>query len=262
MPYETLLLERRNAVARLTLNRPDAANAFDMRLAKDLLAAAIACEEDAEVRAVVITGAGKMFSAGGDLKSFQAIGEGIGAHLKELTLHLHGAISRLAWMDAPVIAAVNGTAAGAGMSLVAATDYAIAARSARFTMAYTQIGLTPDGSSTYFLARSIGLRRAKELALTNRVLSAEEAAEWGVVNRVVPDAELEAAATEVAERLAVGATGAFGATKRLMLLGAGDLLEAQMERETRAIAARAASHDGREGIAAFLAKRKPAFKGD
>lgn len=129
-------------------------------------------------------------------------------------------------------------------------------------MAYTQIGLTPDGSSSYFLARTIGLRRAKELALTNRVLSAAEALEWGIVNRVVPEAELAAAATEMAERLAAGATGAYGATKRLMLLGAGDALEAQMERETRTIAERARTHDAAEGISAFLAKRKPSFTGD
>lgn len=126
MPYETLLLEKRRSVAHLTLNRPDATNAFDMRLARDLLSAAIACDEDADVRAMVITGSGKMFCAGGDLKSFESMGERLPAYLKELTIHLHAAISRLAWMDAPVIAAVNGTAAGAGMSLVAATDYAIA----------------------------------------------------------------------------------------------------------------------------------------
>ena len=261
MEFETLLLEVRDSVAHLTLNRPDAANAINRQLALDLLQAAIACDEDARVRCVLITGAGKMFCAGGDLKSFAAQGDGLPAHLKELTAYLHAAISRFVWMDAPVIAAVNGPAGGAGLSLVCATDLAIAAASAKFVMAYTRAGLAPDGSSTYFLSKLIGMRRAKELALTNRALSAEEALEWGLINRVVPDAELAAAAGELAASLAEGATMALGEAKRLIQQGFTESLESQMERETRGIADLARTEDAREGMAAFIAKRKPDFKG-
>lgn len=261
MDFETLNLEVRDSVAHLTINRPDAANALNRQLALDLLAAAIKCDEDAEVRCVLITGAGSMFCAGGDLKSFADQGDGLPAHVKEVTAYLHAAISRLVWMDAPVVAAVNGPAGGAGLSLVCATDLAIAAESAKFVMAYTRAGLAPDGSSTYFLSKLIGMRRAKELALTNRVLSAAEALEWGLINRVVPDAELAAAAGELAISLAEGATLALGEAKRLIQQGFTETLESQMERETRAIADMARTEDAREGIAAFIAKRKPDFKG-
>jgi 2-(1,2-epoxy-1,2-dihydrophenyl)acetyl-CoA isomerase len=142
------------------------------------------------------------------------------------------------------------------------TDIAIAAESAKFTMAYTRAGLAPDGSSSYFLARMVGLRRAKEMALLNPVLSARQAMAWGLVNQVVADDQVLAVALEMARRLAKGPTRSFGATKRLMLSGATESLESQMERETRAIAAMARSADAREGIAAFIAKRAPAFHGE
>jgi len=261
MEFKTLILEVRDSVAHLTINRPDAANALNRQLALDLLAAAIKCDEDAEVRCVLITGVGSMFCAGGDLKSFADQGDVLPAHVKEVMTYLHAAISRLVWMDAPVVAAVNGPAGGAGLSLVCATDLAIAAESAKFVMAYTRAGLAPDGSSTYFLSKLIGMRRAKELALTNRVLSAAEALEWGLINRVVPDAELAAAAGELAISLAKGATLALGEAKRLIQQGFTETLESQMERETRAIADMARTEDAREGIAAFIAKRKPYFKG-
>jgi 2-(1,2-epoxy-1,2-dihydrophenyl)acetyl-CoA isomerase len=129
-------------------------------------------------------------------------------------------------------------------------------------MAYTRVGLTPDGSATYFLPRIVGLRRALDLTLTNRALSAHEAMEWGIVARVVPDAELAEQAEALARQLAAGPTGAFGAAKRLLLAGCDETLETQMAHETRAIAARTQTADGREGIAAFLEKRSPEFSGD
>jgi 2-(1,2-epoxy-1,2-dihydrophenyl)acetyl-CoA isomerase len=210
---------------------------------------------------VILTGNGRMFCAGGDLKIFAAQGEKISLYLKETTQALHAAISRFNWMDAPVLGAINGTAAGGGFSLALTTDIAIAAESAKFTMAYTKIGLVPDGSSSYFLARLVGLRRAKEMALLNPVLSARQAMEWGLVNQVVADDQLLTSAFTIARQWAKGPTRSFGETKRLILSGATESLESQMERESRAMAATAGSADGHEGLAAFIAKRSPQFRG-
>jgi 2-(1,2-epoxy-1,2-dihydrophenyl)acetyl-CoA isomerase len=261
MDYETLHFELREGVAHVTLRREKAANAIDLKMAMELAQVALRCDEDRAVRAVLLSGSGRLFCAGGDLRSFAAAGEGVPSLLKEMTAHLHVAISRFARMDAPVLAAVGGVAAGAGMSLVCAADLAIAAESAKFTMAYTRAGLAPDGSSTFTLPRLVGLRRAVELMLTNRLLSAQEALEWGIVNRVVPDASLAAEAGALAAELAAGPTGAFGAVKKLLLASATAALETQMELEARGIADAARSADGREGIAAFLEKRAPVFRG-
>jgi len=260
--YGTLLFDIRDHVGYITLNRPDAANTFNLDLARDLMHAALECNDNPEVRAVVITGSGNSFSAGGDLKSFAAKGEALPAHLKEVTTYLHAAVSYLTRMDAPVVAAVNGVAAGAGMSLACACDMVIAAESARFTMAYTRAGLTPDGSATYFLSRIVGLKRALELTLTNRLLSSTEAYEWGIAARVVPDDQLMTEASSLAVQLAAGPTKAYGASKRLLHRGWGETLETQMAYETESIARMSNTHDGREGIAAFLEKRKPEFKGE
>ena len=256
--YQTLLLEVRNRVAFLTLNRPEAMNTLSLQVGRDLQQAALACEADRNVRAVVITGAGKAFCAGGDLRGMQEQGEGTQAYLHDLTTHLHTAISLFTRMNAPVIAAVNGTTAGAGVGLVAMADLALAAQSAKITLAYTGVGLTPDGSTSYFLPRLIGLKRTSELMLLNRVLTAEEAFQWGLVNQVVADADLLTEATRLAEKLANGPTGAYGKVKHL-LAGSSGALESQMMLEGRAISAQAVSAEGREGIGAFLAKRKPTY---
>ena len=256
----TLLCEVKDHVARITFNRPDAANALDLEMGRELMQAAIRVSEDAAVRAVILTGAGRMFSGGGDLKSFAAQEDRLPAHLKEVALYLHAAISRFVRMDAPVIAAVNGSAGGAGMSLCLFADIALAAESAKFTLAYTRAGLSPDGGSTYFLPRLIGVRRALELALTNRVLTAREAMDWGIVNKVVPDAQLQAEADALAKQLAAGATQALGAAKRLLHHSFSESLETQMELEAQAIADQARGAHAREGIAAFIAKRPPNFR--
>lgn len=260
--YETLIFEVADGVATITLNRPEAYNSIDPRMARELMAVSLYCDEDPAIRAVVLTGAGeKAFCAGGDLVAFSRKRDGLPALLKELTTYLHAAISRFARMNAPLIGAINGVAAGAGISLAAMVDLAIAGTSARFISAYTNAGLTPDGSSTYYLPRLIGLRRYLDLALTNRTLSAEEALEWGLVNRVVPDAELSARAGELARDLANGPTRAFGGVKKLAQNTFSDTLESQMELETRLIADMARTEDGREGIEAFAQKRKPTFSG-
>ena len=255
----TLLYEVKDHVARITFNRPDAANALDLEMGRELMQTAIRVSEDPAVRAVILTGAGRMFSGGGDLKSFAAQEDRLPAHLKEVAFYLHAAISRFVRMDAPVIAAVNGSAGGAGMSLCLFADIALAAESAKFTLAYTRAGLSPDGGSTYFLPRLIGVRRALELALTNRVLTAREAMDWGIVNKVVPDAQLQAEADTLAKQLAAGATQAFGAAKRLLHHSFSESLETQMEHELQAIAEQARGAHAREGIAAFIAKRPPEF---
>jgi len=259
--YQTLLFDVAGGVATITLHRPDEANAMNLAMTKDLMAAAIRCDGDPAIRAVLITGSGRMFSAGGDLKEFAQV-EDTGALLKQMTTYLHATISRLARMDAPVVIAVNGTAAGAGFSLAASGDYVIAGERARFTSAYTAAALSPDGSSTFFVPRSVGRRRALELMLTNRVLSAEEAAEWQLINRVVPDADLLREADEVAAHLASGPTLAFGRVKRMVLGSFSESLETQMEWESRNIADMAGTADTAEGIAAFVEKRRPIFKGE
>lgn len=261
MTYTALSFEIDNGVGLIRLNRPDDGNAITLEMARELLQVANRCAVDPEIRAVVLTGNGKMFCAGGDLKTFAAQGDHVASHVMEITHDLHTAISRFNWMDAPVVGAINGTAAGGGFSLALTTDIAVAAESAKFTMAYTKAGLAPDGSSSYFLARIVGMRRAKEMALLNPVLSARQALEWGLVNQVVADDQLLTTALEIARRWAKGPTRSFGETKRLILSGTTESLESQMERETRAIAAMAESADGREGVAAFLAKRAPEFVG-
>jgi len=260
MPYSDLVLELDNRVAHITLNRPQAANTLSLEMSRELLDAAIHCEAEG-ARAVVISGAGRMFCAGGDLRSFATRqGVTLTTYVTETLTALHAALSRLTRMDAPVIAAVHGSAAGAGFSLICACDLVLAASSARFTMAYTRSGLTPDGSATYFLPRLVGLRRALELTLTNRVLSAQEACQWGLVTRVVSEEELPGAALELAQQLAQGPTGAFGAAKRLLQQSFGERLESQMENEARAILKALAGAESREGITAFLEKRSPNFK--
>lgn len=263
MSYETLTFEIREQVAWITLNRPASYNAMNQAMMRELAEVANMCATDASIRCAVLTGAGeKAFCAGGDVTGFHAAGEGIGRGVYEGTMYLHAAASRFAWMRAPLIAAVNGVAAGAGLSALAFCDLAIAAETATFTSAYTRIGFSPDGSSTWFLPRLIGRRRAMELYLTNRTLSAQEALEWGLVNRVVPAADLMVEVEKLALQLATGPTRTFGAVKKLMQMSAADSLESQMELESRTLAEMAATPDAREGVRAFVEKRKPMFRGE
>ncbi len=261
MSYDSLVFDIKDGVGLIRLNRPDDGNAITLEMANELLDVAMRCGEDREIRSVVLTGSGKMFCVGGDLRAFAAQGERISYYMKKVTQAFHAVISQFNWMDAPVVGAINGTAAGGGFSLALTTDIAIAAESAKFTMAYTKLGLVPDGSSSYFLARIVGLRRAKEMALLNPILSARQAMEWGLINRVVADDQLLPAALEIAHQLAKGPTLALGTAKRLILSGATESLESQMEKESRAISAMAGKVDGREGIAAFVGKRIPKFIG-
>src|SRR5215467_4876676 len=261
MAYQHLLLDRKDQIATITLNRPDAYNALNRGLGRDLFHAVLEVDDDPDVRCVVITGSGKAFCAGGDVKDFADNLDHIGALVKELTTYLHGAISRLCRSEKPVIMAVNGVAAGGGLSFALCGDIVLAAESAKFTMAYSKIAATPDGSSSYFLPRLVGIRRAMELYFTNRVLSAGEALEWGLVTRVVPDAELATTVAAMARELAQGPTKAFGGAKRLFHQSTWESLETQMELEAQAIAASGHTEDFRNGVTAFSKKQSPTFKG-
>jgi len=262
MGTETVILEQRDSVAWIILNRPDAFNAINTEACEQLAAIAAQVSRDSSVRAVVLTGAGKKaFCAGGDVSAFAEDPDNTDLLIAGMTHNLHTAVSRLAWMEKPVIAAVNGVAAGAGLSLVACSDLAISVDTAKFTSAYTGIGLTPDGSSSWFLPRLIGARRTMDLYMNNRTLSANEALDWGLLNYVVSAGEFEEEVTKLSTNLANGPTKALGGVKKLLLMSDQDSLESQMERETRSIASHAMSPDGREGIKAFVEKRKAVFKG-
>ncbi len=261
MPSKTLIRTVKGSVATITLYRPNRYNALNGQMVEELLEAVHTCQEDRAVRAVVLTGAGQAFCAGGDVREFIEHADAITSHVTQLLGPLHSVISSLCRMPKPVIAGVSGVAAGAGMGLAMACDLVVAAESARFTMAYTKIGLPPDAGSSYFLPRLVGLRRAMELTFTNRVLAAEEAKAWGLVNRVVPDAELATAVDALANELASGPTLALGWAKRLLLMSDQTSLETQMDNEAKLIALSSETADFREGVQAFTEKRMPTFRG-
>ncbi len=256
--YETIDLAVRDGVAHLTLNRPDAANGIDLQLAQDLMGATLAIAADPAARVVLLTGAGKMFCGGGDVKGF-ADRDDLPTYLRETLGPLHVAIANLVRGRAPVVAAVHGSAAGAGMGFVGASDLVLAGESAKFVMAYTGVGLTPDGSSSWFLPRMVGLRRALELTFTNRVLSAAEALDWGLITQVVADDQLLDEAGALAARLAAGPARALAAAKRLLHTSLEETLETHLAREADAISAASGTPEGIEGVAAFVEKRKPVF---
>lgn len=270
MSSDTIRFEIHDQVGWIRIQRAHCFNALDLDTMQALFDIANRCSSDQRVRCVVIRGDGdKAFCAGGDVAGFEAAGDDVPVLLREMTTYYHAALSRFSQMNAPVIASVNGVAAGAGIGLVAMADLALSVPGASFTSAYTLIGLSPDGSSTWYLSRLIGERRAKELFLTNRTLSAAEALDWGLINRVVDtgdsgDAQqgLDDATAELALRIASGPTRAFGHVKALMQRASTDTLESQMEAESRAIAELSLTRDGREGVAAFVGKRKPAFTGE
>ena len=259
--YNLLNFQIDDAIATITLNRPDAANAFNLELATELNHAAIVCQHNPNIRVVVLTGNGKLFSAGGDLSIMFEAGDQVDALLKQLTDQLHVAFSTLMRMRAPLIVAVNGAAAGIGLSLALIGDITIASEKASFTLAYTAAGLSPDGGATYLLPKVVGIKRAKEMMITNRRLSAAEALEWGMVNRVVAPEALLDETLAMAKSIAQGATNAFASVKSLVLSSFSESLESQMVLEVEALARNAMSKDGQEGIQSFLEKRQPEFKG-
>ncbi len=265
MPEPLVLVAREGAVATLTLNRPKALNALNRELTLELREAVLAAEHDRGVRCLVIRG-GEHFMAGGDLKWFHerlATIEGVQlrTQFEAFVQEVHGVIISLRRMPKPVVASVRGAAAGFGLSLMLACDLALAADNAYFTLAYSLIGASPDGSSTFSLPRVVGQKKAMELALLGERFDAATAERLGLVNRVVPAASLEEETAKLAARLAAGPTAVYGRTKALLNASMQSSLEAQLQREAECFAQSASEPDFREGIAAFVEKRAPRFKG-
>ena len=257
MDLTTMEYEVKQNIAHIVFSRPEAANAVNPTFCKDLKTTMAAIKDDENVRAVAVTAEGKVFCAGGDLKEFKAAGEELPGVVEAMLEDLHDAIYMMNDIPKPFVAGIQGAAGGAGMSLVSAFDLVVSGESAKYTMAYTRVGLTPDGTSSYFLARHIGLRRMMDLTLTNRVLSAEEAESWGLVNRIVSDEDIEAQTLKLAQQLADGAPNAAGTAKAVIYKGYESNLREAGDFEALNIVRAAGTRIGQEGIAAFVEKRDP-----
>lgn len=256
-----VLLERDGAIATITLNRPEVLNALSPEMAQALCDAVWEVEADAGIRCLVLRGAGRGFMAGGDVAGFHAVLDDIGAHAGRMIDVYHLAVRALCRMEKPVLASLHGAVAGAGLSLALTADLAIAADDTVLTLAYAGIGTSPDGGSTYFLPRIVGRRRAMELALLSERLDAARAETLGLVNRVVPAAKLAEETAAWAERLAAGATFAHGRAKWLIDRSFEQTLDAQLDAERAAFVQCSGTADFREGVTAFVEKRRPDFKG-
>lgn len=254
---DVVLTDRSGAIATITLNRPEALNALTAEMVRALRDAATRLADDATVRCIVFTGAGRAFCAGGDIREFTANAPRIGAFIRELSRVMHEAQMRLMTAPKPVIVSVNGAVAGGGFGLALSGDIVIAAESARFTSAYAKIGAAPDGGFSYLVPRAIGLRRAQELFFTDRTLTATEAQGLGLITRVVPDASLATEVNALAAQLAAGPTKAFALAKELFAVE----MEAQLERESLAITAASQTADFAAATGDFLEKRRPEFRG-
>ncbi len=261
MNFKTLKLEIDKGIATLTLNRPENYNALNLELAGELLDAVLQCDENCSAKVIIITGAGKAFCAGGDVKEFHQNLDKASLYLKRLTSQLHKSIAKICRMPKPVVAAVNGVAAGGGFSLSLACDMTIASDSAKFVTAYSDIAASPDLGMTYFLPRILGNKRAFELALVRKQLTAAEAKEWGLVNQVVSDGELSKICKDLAQKFLNASSLGVGATKKLLQLSLNNTLESQMENESEFIARAGSSQDFREGVTAFMERCTPKFSG-
>lgn len=251
-----------DGVGRLRLNRPEASNGMDVPLLRALYDAVMRCHGEPRLRALVISGEGPNFCAGGDVKTFADKGERLPDYLREATSWLQVSASALTQLTAPVVAAVHGFAAGGGgFGLVCASDLVVAGASARFLPAATQVGMAADAGTTVTLTQLVGLRKAMEILLTNPTLGADEALALGLINRVVPDDEVVSEALSLARTLAAGAPRALAETKRLLWSGLGSGLEAQLPDEARTVAALSGTADAREGLAAVIERRTPRFTG-
>ncbi len=248
-----------DAIFHLVLNRPDRGNAIDRTMASQLRSAVEACAADDSVRAVLINARGRHFCVGGDLAEFDAPPVQRQLNVRAIADDVHRAQELLLTMNAPVIVAVQGDAAGGGLGLALVGDFVLASKAAAFVARYTAIGLSADGGSTFLLPRLVGLGRAREMLLLDRRLSAEEALEWGLVSEIHDPRYLDEAAEALAARLSAGPTAAFGAIKRLLLQSCRQDFRTQVDDEASIIAHLSTLRDADEGIAAFREKRRPVF---
>lgn len=263
MPYSTLLYDKADNVATITLNRPDKSNAFDETMAGELIDALKNVERDADVRAIVIAGAGKNFCAGQDLSALvnkypSPGGVNFGDHLRRT---YNVIVARIRTIEKPFIAAINGAAVGAGFGLACACDLRHASTNAKFRMAFIGIALAPDSALSFLLPRIIGLGRATEMALTNELIDAEKAFQSGLVNRVFPPDELMPKTLEFAKQLALAPTRSIGLTKRVFNRALTADLNETLEYEALIQEIAGHSQDHLEGVKAFIEKRAPQFKG-
>lgn len=252
-------IDKAAGVAKIMLASPETGNALNVAMAEAIRAAVRDAADDHNVRCVLLTAEGRFFCVGGDVKSIAAAGDAVGALLERITTPLHAAIALLLRMDKPVVVAVNGPAAGAGLGLATAGDIVLASDTAHFSMAYAGIGFSPDGGATWLLPRLIGLRRTQELAFSNRRVTSLEAVGMGLVTRSVASGDLMQDAREVAETLAAGPVRAFAATRRLLQSSYADTPENHMAAEALSVRTQAAATEGREGVSAFLGKRPANF---
>ena len=259
MPYSKILFSTADGVATITLNRPDKLNSFDRELSLEVIHALDECMTDKNVRAVLITGEGRAFSAGQDLAEAMAPGSKID---EILTIQYNPIIRRIRALPKPVIAAVNGVAAGAAANIAYACDLAIAAESATFIQSFIHIGLIPDSGGTFTLPRLVGMQRAFGQMILAPKVTATEAAAQGMIWKAVPDAELMNEAQALAKKLATMATKAIALTKEALNRSMDASLDQQLNTENELQSIAGASHDYNEGVKAFLEKRKPVYRGE
>lgn len=262
MDYSNIILDRTGQIGRITLSRPEAMNAFDRGMCEELLDAVEALRDDEACRVIVLTGSGRVFSAGGDVKEMARSGSSLSEeHFEELIQTINRIILTFTETPKPVIAAVNGIAAGLGFNMALAADIRIAARSAEFSEAFLKIGLIPDGGGTFFLPRLVGWARATELILTARTVSSEEALKLGLVTAVVDDDEFPQTVDTWARKFAAAPTAAIGRVKQLLAHSQTADLKSQLRFEREMQMASGRTHDFREGVSAFIEKRAPRFTG-
>ncbi|MCB9296116.1 MAG: enoyl-CoA hydratase/isomerase family protein [Lewinellaceae bacterium] len=256
----TILFEPDGHVARITLNRPNVYNSFNREMALALQACLDQCRDDPQVRAIYLTGAGKAFSAGQDLQ--EVVAEDGPRMTTILTEHYNPIIVRIREIEKPVVAAVNGVAAGAGANIALACDVVVAAESASFIQAFSKIGLIPDSGGTFFLPRLVGFQKASALMLLGDKVSAKEAERLGMIYDFFPDEDFEEKSLEIARRLSFMPTKGLGYTKRALNQSLDNELERQLAIEDQLQSAAGQTHDYKEGVNAFLEKRKPVFRGE
>jgi 2-(1,2-epoxy-1,2-dihydrophenyl)acetyl-CoA isomerase len=263
MEFESVIFQKDGNIATIKLNRPEYFNALDFKLGDEMVKVLEICQDDEQIRVVVITGEGKAFCSGGDLRLFreQVDSSNPSKVVRQLVRAFNSIIHGIRAMPKPVIASINGALGGGGFTLAAACDIRIAASSAIFRQAYTSVSLVPDGAWTLIVPMLIGLGKATELVFMDPILSARQALEMGLVNRVVEDADLQQTTQEIAEKLAKGPTQSFAIAKDNLNNAMLDLLERQLELERSGMVKAAKTADYKEGLKAFFAKREPRFTG-